>query len=261
VEYQFLNVRHKARGADYIPIFVNPLSTMVLVCFHFAGGSAQSFFSWRNNVDKNDFDLFAAELPGRGRRTSEGFVDSVSELAKSLADSISILPKKPYVFFGHSLGALIAYETARVISARGHRTPIKLIISARQSPDWFFVSNGLPLLDENSLTSYLRNLAGTPEVVLRNKDLMKMVIPILRADLKLIYNHKHVPSRSMDIPIVTIGAINDDYVTFESLLGWSKMTTGNFQLHMIKGGHFAIMDNPETVFDLIKTTVMEGDLT
>jgi medium-chain acyl-[acyl-carrier-protein] hydrolase len=251
MEYQFLKVLHKKKGADYIPIFVNPLSTMVLVCFHFAGGSAQSFFTWRD-ADKNGFDLFAAELPGRGRRTREAFVDSIPELAMNLADSMSTLPNKPYVFFGHSLGALIAYETARVLIARGHHGLTKLIISARQSPDCISVSEGLPLLDEGSLTSYLRNLAGTPEVVLKNEDLMRMVIPILRADLELIYNHKHVPSKAMDIPIITIGAINDDYVTFESLLGWGNMTTAAFQLHMIKGGHFAIMDNPEKIFDLIK---------
>jgi medium-chain acyl-[acyl-carrier-protein] hydrolase len=259
MEYQFLKVLHRAKGADYIPIFVNPLSKIVLVCFHFAGGSAQSFFTWRDAA-QNGFDLFAAELPGRGRRTHEDFVDSIPELARSLADSISILPNKPYVFFGHSLGALIAYETARVLSARGQYALAKLIISARQSPDSISVSKGLPLLDENSLTKYLRNLAGTPEVVLKNEDLMRMVIPILRADLKLIYSHKHVPSKAMDIPIITIGAINDDYVTFESLLGWGNMTTGTFHLHMIKGGHFAIMDNPETVFDLIKVSEIKRDI-
>lgn len=246
-----MNAIIEARRADYVPILTAPSTPAALVCFHFAGGSAQSFFRWRR-LGQGCCDLIAAELPGRGRRTRESFIRSIPELAERLADAATAFPDKPCVFFGHSLGALIAYETARILHARGHRVPDRLIVSARQSPGWEPATSGLPALDEDALRDYLHNLAGTPKAVLENEDLMRMTIPILRADLQLIYNHRHLPGEQLNIPVEAIGAIGDDYVAFESLLGWRNTTSDDFRLHMIQGGHFAIMENPGIVFEVIR---------
>lgn len=236
---------------DFVPIRQHPTSRAALVCFHFAGGSAQTFYRWREQVD-GECDVFAVELPGRGRRTREPFATHVQELARHLAQRCTLLPDKPWIFFGHSLGALLAYETVRALAALNLPVPCHLFVSARQCPDWLPVCSGLPALDDRALHDYLASLDGTPDEVLASKEMMGLIIPTLRADLQLIYQHQHSPGPALDIPIDAIGAIDDDYVRYESLLGWQRSTRLEFRLRMIEGGHFALMDQPGPLFELVQ---------
>ncbi|WP_415886047.1 thioesterase II family protein [Neptuniibacter sp. QD37_6] len=234
-----------------------PSAEKVLVCFHFAGGSAQSFYKWKNQCEDN-YELIAFEFPGRGRRMRETFAESITALAEQLAASCSQLPDKPWIFIGHSLGALIAYETVRCLQRTHKKLPERLIISARNSPTWLPVSSGLPQLGQHSLKEYLGSLDGTPKEVLNNKPLMDMTLPILKSDLELIYNYEHAPSSQLPIPIDVFGGLDDNHVTFEALLAWKKVTYQDYHLHMISGGHFSLMDAPQPLFQWLHKLTEQG---
>jgi len=223
-----------------------------LVCFHFAGGSAQSFFPWRVLSD-GACELIAAELPGRNRRYHEPFCSSILEAAESFAQTFSRLPPKPTVFYGHSLGALLAYETTRELSQLGQMMPQRLIVSSRAAPVKLPSSIGLPVLSDDALLSYLSDLRGTKTEVLKNKALMSMMLPIIRSDLQLIYDYQHQSSPFLEVPVDVIGAIDDVHCPLEWLLGWRDVTRGKFALHMIPGGHFAPLANPDWVLNTVRS--------
>lgn len=248
-----------SKAAEFVTLEKGMNTNARLVCFHFAGGSAQSFLSWREKAAKT-CELLAAELPGRGRRYSERFLTSIPEAAETFADAYEKLPVKPSAFYGHSLGALLAYETARILVERGAEGPCKLIISSRSSPIAFPVSIGLPELSDTSLMKYLRNLQGTSTSILENKMLMDMMLPIIRADLEIIYDYKCANLPVLTIPIEVIGAIDDHHCPFESLLDWRQITNGSFRLQMIEGGHFAPIAKPEITLESLKNlSDKEGD--
>jgi len=243
-----------APAADYVVLSAEPASPVAVVCFHFAGGSAQSFFRWRQAAA--GCDLIAAELPGRGRRRHQAFAPSLMEAAVGLADGFTVLaesmPGKRWVFFGHSLGALVAFETTRALRAGGVRGPDRLIVSAWHGPGSGAGAGGLPELSDAALTGYLHRLQGTPQAILENGAIMGMALPILRADLALIHGHRHSAGAPLDLPIEAIGASEDDRVPLEPLLAWGEATSGDFRLRMVPGGHFAMLDRPDILFDAVR---------
>jgi medium-chain acyl-[acyl-carrier-protein] hydrolase len=237
-------------GMEFVTLVKEPDSDVRLICFHFAGGSAQSFLPWRQ-PSTGVCELLAAELPGRSRRYNESFSISVLDAAEHFADTYTKLEPKKCVFYGHSLGALLAYETARILAERGFSGPNKLIVSSRSGPVSFPVSIGLPELSDISLMKYLRDLQGTKQSVLENKMLMEMMLPIIRADLEIIYGYEHCNNPVLGIPVDVIGAIDDHHCPFESLLDWRNVTSKAFNLQMIPGGHFAPIAHPDIVLKIV----------
>jgi medium-chain acyl-[acyl-carrier-protein] hydrolase len=240
-----------AQSAEFVPLLKDAAANVRLVCFHFAGGSAQSFLPWRQ-PSTDVCELLAVELPGRSRRYNEPFVPSIRDAAASFAEAYLKLEPKPCVFYGHSLGALLAYETARILKNEKTAAPDRLIVSSRAGPGYFPVSVGLPELSNDSLMKYLRDLQGTKASVLENKMLMDMMLPIIRADLEMIYAYQYDNGARLDIPVDVIGAIDDQHCPFELLLDWKSITSGQFNLHMIPGGHFAPIAQPDIVLDVVK---------
>jgi medium-chain acyl-[acyl-carrier-protein] hydrolase len=232
---------------DYTVLVEAAAAPWALVCFHFAGGSGQSFFRWKEHC-ASDFALVAAELPGRGRRLATPFVGSIKEAAQKFAAALRTTIDKPLVFYGHSLGALLAFETARVLKNYNLQAPLGLIVSSRAGPNSTLLTAGLPELSDQQLRGYLTEIEGTPKAVLEAPGWVEFVLPSLRADLGLIYDYRFEPQPVLDIPIVVIGAERDRWASFDALLSWRSVTTGNFFLRLIPGGHFAPMSEPEMIF-------------
>lgn len=245
-------LKHNAeQTAEFVPLLKDSAAKVRLVCFHFAGGSAQSFLPWRQ-PSTAVCELLAVELPGRSRRYNEPFAPSIFDAAARFADAYAKLEPKKCVFYGHSLGALLAYEAARILAKAGTGSPDRLIVSSRAGPGNFPVSVGLPELSDASLMKYLRELQGTKASVLENKMLMDMMLPIIRADLEMIYAYQYDNESRLNIPIDAIGAIDDIHCPFELLLGWKNITSSQFNLHMIPGGHFAPIFQPDIVLGVVK---------
>lgn len=223
-----------------------------LICFHYAGGSAQAFFPWRACLPP-DVDLMAIELPGRGRRHDIAPASSVARVADELAEAYASLELKSTVFYGHSLGALVAYETARRLRERGSKELQQLIVSSRAAPGSTQFTASLPPLSDHHLHVYLKNLNGTPKSILDNPDMMRLVLPVLRADLELVYKYQPSPGPVLDIPIEVIGATGDEWAPIECLLEWRQLTTASFRLHMVEGGHFAPLTSPSLIAEILES--------
>jgi len=224
--------------AGFVVLGPSPASSSVLVCFHYAGGSAQSFYAWRTACEGR-CELISAELPGRGRRQRAPFVTSIREAAEQLALAYFPMTSRRSVFYGHSLGALLAFETARLLQQRGLAGPSCLIVSSRAAPGSSLTRMGLPKLSDADLRHYLGEIQGTSKVLLDNAALMAFAIPPLRSDLELIYDYALEPGPILDIPIEVIGGVDDKWAPLEALLGWRSLTNAAFRLRMIAGGHFA----------------------
>lgn len=239
-------------GAGFVPLGTDQSGSCRLVCFHYAGGSAQTFFPWTKSLPPG-YALLAAELPGRGRRWEAPFAASIRSAAEELADSWEAFADRPAIFYGHSLGALLAYETARALLERRLDLPELLIVSSRASPSSPSSTHTLPALSDADLQRYLESLEGTPRAVLESKPLMERAIPMLRADLQLIYDYRHEPHAALPIPIHVIGSIDDPFAPLECLLEWRAVARGGFRLQMQAGGHFAPMRTPDAVLRAIET--------
>jgi surfactin synthase thioesterase subunit len=168
-------------------------------------------------------------------------------LADALASELLAggLPDR-YALFGHSMGALIAFELARRLRDGGRPAPVALFVSAHRAPH---VPDPVPEAahrsDDAELVAHLRGLQGTPEEVLSNPELRAVVLPTIRADFAVCETYELEPSPPLDCPLVAYLPGDDDRITVEHARGWEQHTTGPFDLVRLRGGHFFLESDPE----------------
>lgn len=221
----------------------------VVLCIPFAGGSAQSYFSWKEFFGPG-VSLYAMELPGRGRCHSQLWPEQVQDLAVRLAKRLRVENVSPDIIFGHSFGALIAFELMREMRRNRSALPHTAVLSGRiaaMNP----VTFGLPELSSTQLVEYLRDLGGTPDAILQNEPMLEMAIPILRGDLDMIKRYEFRPESPLDIDLVLLGGLEDKRVPIEGLMGWRAEFSGSFNLCMFPGGHFFIDKQRQSVSALL----------
>jgi medium-chain acyl-[acyl-carrier-protein] hydrolase len=208
-----------------------------LFCFPYAGGSASIYREWVRQ-SPSAVQLIAVELPGRGARLTEPPFVSLPPLLEVLAEAIFPLLDKKFAFFGHSMGALIAFELARLLRRRYGREPQLLIASGRRAPQ---VPNTEPLtynLPRDEFIANLQRIDGTPKEVLEHTELMELMMPLLRADFQLNETYEYVTDAPLQCPIIAFGGLQDTHVAQDTLLSWKEQTTSDFNLHMLPGDHF-----------------------
>jgi len=208
-----------------------------LFCFPHAGAGAAAFNAWRAFVPKS-VALAPVRLPGRESRVSETPFRSMRPLVEALADAIQPLLDKPFAFYGHSMGAAIAFELARCLRRRKLTAPLGLLVSGARAPQ--FRLGHLPGLEpsEAELLEQLRRLEGVPPEILENREMMRLLMPALRADTALYRGYVYTPEPPMECPIQAFGGRDDPNVTREHLEAWAAQTTASFRLRIFPGGHF-----------------------
>lgn len=226
-----------------------PAGTPRVLCFPFAGGSAQSYYPWGKHSGGR-LQLWAVELPGRARRLREPCVDTMDAAVELIVDALQAQENpQPWIFFGHSLGALLAFETCHALQQRGLALPSRLILSGRQggrrSP-----CEHLPDFDDQALIDYLHSTDGTPEAVLQHAELLHALIPILRADLSLIRSYRYRHQQALPIPLTVLGGLQDNMTSLEGLSEWQAETTQTFQLKLYPGTHFFVHEYVEEILRL-----------
>ncbi|APR81384.1 Thioesterase [Minicystis rosea] len=154
----------------------------------------------------------------------------------------AILPllDRPFAFFGHSLGAFVAFETARALRQKGAPLPQHLLLGGCPAPQTHVVEQPIHALDDKGLVEALRRYQGTPDEVMKNEELMKLVLPLLRADFTLYETYAPPVEPPLDVPLTVLGGLDDDHATREELDGWRMHTTKAFLLRMFPGGHFFV---------------------
>jgi len=225
-------------------------------CFHHLGGGPSAFLSWREKLP-DDVSLCCIQLPGREWRSDEPLLDDVSLVVQGLLAAILPYVNSPYLFFGHSQGAMLSSEVARQLQIMGQPAPKHLILSCC-SPIYNddTLINDLTiyydsLKDDAAFVQFLDNsFGGIPEALLTDETLLKSYLPVLRSDASH-FKHSILLDKLFDMPITTIYCEQDKAFKKELVHKWSKLTTAGYEEFKLPGGHFEILDNPNPFIEIL----------
>jgi len=227
-----------------------PAPKLRLFCFHHAGGSALVFRDWHKHVP-NTIEICPVELPGRGRRRGESLSGSLLELSAAAANGIQPLLKIPFAFFGYSMGAAVAFETARRLQTIG-TGPRALVVAAAGPPHRRQRKTEYWKLPREALIEKLRSLNSTPEQILGNPELIDYFLAIVRADFKVLETSRTESGAKIGCPIVALAGSDDADGSREEMLAWCDMTTGPFSFSTIPGDHSFVLRKAPAVIDHIR---------
>lgn len=229
----------------------NPAAKLRLFCFPHAGGGALTYRTWPEALPA-EVEVCPVHLPGREGRIRETAIDNLGALVDALVPALLPLLDRPFVFFGHSMGAMIGFEVARRLRAKRLAGPQQMFVSGRRAPQ-------LPAKDERrtfdlperEFVEELGRLNGTPREVLEHPELLELILPILRADFSVCQTYAYVPGEPLDIPFTVLGGTEDTDVGRARLEAWREQTSGVFKLHMLPGDHFFINSARARVCQLV----------
>jgi surfactin synthase thioesterase subunit len=209
-----------------------------LFCFPYAGGGASVFRMWQRSLP-DWVAVCAVQPPGRENRIKEAAIADVHVLVEELLPSIIAHTDLPFAFMGYSTGALVAFEMVRRLRREGRTLPLLLCAAAARAPH---IPEPRPLhhLPEEELIEGLRRFSGTPEEILRNRDLMELYLPMLRADLAIEELYEHGEEDPLDIDVAAFYGSDDDEAPRSVVEPWGRHTGRNFDLQEVDGGHFFI---------------------
>ncbi|MBP0020475.1 MAG: thioesterase [Cyanobacteria bacterium SBLK] len=216
----------------------NPRAQLRLFCFPYAGGNAAIFRDWHRELPST-LEVCPVELPGRSSRMREPLPRDMPSLIEALGEGLRPYVDRPYVLFGHSFGALVAFEFARYCRDRYDRQPHCLLVSGRQAPH-FPDPSPIHALPEEEFIQELKRLNGTPQEILENSDMMQLLVPILRGDLEIDETYEIKAEPPLEIPIAAFGGDRDPEASKIQLQAWSQHGKNDFSLQMFPGDHFFI---------------------
>jgi medium-chain acyl-[acyl-carrier-protein] hydrolase len=209
-----------------------------LFCLPYGGGGAAIFREWPRDLWP-EIEVWHVQLPGREARHREPLVTRMDSLVTPLVEALVPHLDRPYAVFGHSMGALIGFELVRFLRRQGVPDPVHLLASARRAPHVPDVRPPLHTLPDPDLVEQLcRRYNGMPRAVLESPDLMRLFVPVIRADLTLTETYVYEPEEPLACPISAFGGLEDGAVTRDDLAAWGDQTRGSFTLRMLPGSHF-----------------------
>jgi len=235
-----------------------PQAELSLYCFAYAGGNATIFRSWVDKLDPR-IELQAIQLPGRAARFKEPLLDSMESILDAL--EIALLPEiegGQYAFFGHSMGASVAFELTKRFQKKGVNLPKRLIVSGRRAPSLALDDNRkhIHTLPKDQFIERLKILNGTPEALLAHEDLMDLMEPILRSDFKVIETWKYQKGEPLDVPLSMFIGIDDEHVGEESYEAWKKESSQECELKIFPGDHFYIQNYENELIEKINSSLL-----
>lgn len=227
-----------------------PKPSLRLFCFPYAGAGASIYHNWSTLLPP-EIEVCSIQLPGRESRTKEPLFYNIEPLINALTPSILPLLDIPFIFFGHSLGALICFELARQLRRLKQPNPLHLFVSAREAPQNPLTKPPVHQLSDADFIKELSRFNGTPKAVLQNVELMNYFLPILRADLAINETYKYTPEPPLNCPISVFGGLQDLIVSSESLAVWNAQTNCNFSSRIFSGDHFFLKSQQQLLLEAI----------
>ncbi|HWB83275.1 MAG TPA: alpha/beta fold hydrolase [Bryobacteraceae bacterium] len=247
-----LRLRQNAPSSAWFP-GADQAGGLRLFCFPHAGGGAAAFASWSAHVPES-ISICPVRLPGRESRLAEAPFERMEPLVEALADAIQPRLSQPFAFFGHSMGAAVAFELARVLRRRHLPLPKALAVSAARAPQYRRNHVPPPVPSDEEFLAELRRLEGMPAGILDDPAVMRALLPALRADTALYRNYIYTDELLLPVPILAFGGAQDPNVHREHLQAWKEQTAATFLLWEFAGGHFYLQNQQRA---LIQTLARE----
>lgn len=245
------------------PIWFNNFSKNInapyrLFTFPFAGGSSAIYRQWPAGLP--DVEVMAVCLPGRERRFEERPFDSMAALMQQLVPQIAPLLDRPFAFFGHSMGALMAFELVRQLATSKLPQPEKLFLSAFYAPEKLTERQPLHRLPDADFLQRLISFGGIPAAVLDAPELLELLLPTVRADFSMIETFDIAAGNPIGRDIVAICGSHDHAAPRRDMLGWRNHTTADFSLSELEGGHFFLKSAERELLHLIDVSLRQRQL-
>jgi surfactin synthase thioesterase subunit len=220
-----------------------------LVCFPHAGGSASYFFRLSAAMSP-EVNVCAIQYPGRQDRSREPFVETIEELADRIYAALHPGIDGPVAFFGHSMGAVLAFEVARRFEELARIRPTTVFASGRRAPS-ALGGEVIRLRDDADVVQQMRKLGGTDPRLLNDPDMLDMVLPAFRNDVRALEQYRRGVEVQISAPIVVMTAVDDPATTVEEAMAWHEHTTGGGATHTFDGGHFYLERHADRVTTVI----------
>jgi medium-chain acyl-[acyl-carrier-protein] hydrolase len=208
-----------------------------LFCFPFAGAGSLLFAAWPKYFSPLGIDVCAVALPGRDARSAEPLETDIHLLAERVVQGLGPYLDRPFALFGHSMGALLAYEVARRM--RDH-APVLVIASSCRAPHHPDPEPFVHLLPVADVIAELARYGGTHDDVLANPELVELTLPLIRADAQLTEAYDLVEAPPLSCPILAIAASNDHLVARDHVASWERYTSAGFKMVVVDGDHFVV---------------------
>ena len=226
--------------AATIIIFMCIYYSQIVFCFHHAGGSASVYRKW--TLKKEKINFVCVELPGKGTRRKERFIENFEELVGPLVESIiNVADDRNILFFGHSMGAAMAFYAAAYMAQNYGREPRKIVVAGRQAPNEVNLTEFKSYMDDDALIKELIRYQATPKEILQNQELLSFVLPEVRRDYKLnesfIYRGECINS-----PLILHSGVNDIEANKEIMQRWSSVTKKVVRMREFQSDHFFVLN-------------------
>lgn len=224
---------------------------MRLYCLPHAGAGATAYREWPALLAP-DVEAVALWLPGRETRHRDPLARSVAELVTDLAPGL-LAEDAPFALFGHSMGALVAYELTHALCAAG-RPPVHLFVSGQRAAHLRTPSEDIHLLADDELVEHVAELSGTPPEVLAYPGMLDYLLPILRADFAVCETYEYAPRPRLTVPVTALGGAGDRIIAGDGLDAWRELTT-LAAVHRFPGGHFYLHDHLADVIATVRAAL------
>lgn len=208
-----------------------------MFCFPFAGGGASAFSGWQSRLDA-DVTVVPVQLPGREGRMAEPRFTDLSSLVADLADHLGPELDQPHVFYGHSMGAVIAYALAQHRWRLGERLPTALFLAAHRAPHLPAPPAFRDSLPDEDLVKVLADLGGLPRVLLNHPEWLAALLPVVRDDLMLCKGVAALDRTPLPVPLHALAGADDRLVTVPEIRAWARYSSSLSNVSVLPGGHF-----------------------